>query len=71
MELQDRYDELDNIENTLSDLIDSISDTDYIEPLRELMYKAQSQKEEVGERLQKQYDREEAEQEREYWKEAI
>ena len=71
MDLQDRYDELDNIESKLRTLIDETSDISYIEPLRELMYQAQNEKSEVGERLQKQYDREEAEQERLYWREAI
>ena len=71
MDLQDRYDELDNIESKLRNLIDETSDISYIEPLRELMYQAQNEKSEVGERLQKQYEREEAEQERMYWREAI
>ena len=67
MELQERFDELDNIENSIRMLIDEISDRDYIEQLQDIMYQAQNEKEEIEPKLQEKYDRIEKEQEREYW----
>lgn len=62
MDIQERYDELDNIESTLRILIDEITDRDYIEQLQETMFQAQNEKEELEEQLQEQYDREERQQ---------
>lgn len=67
MDLQEKYDELDNIESTLRILIDDIDDIDYIEQLQEIMFQAQNEKEEIEIKLQELYDREEKEQQREYW----
>lgn len=66
MDIQERYDELDNIESTLRILIDEITDRDYIEQLQETMFQAQNEKEELEEQLQDQYDREERQQNYEY-----
>ena len=71
MDLQEKYDELDNIISTLNVLVEEIEDKEYIEQLREIKYQAENEMEEVEKELQKMRDREEAEQEREYWKEAI
>lgn len=68
MDIQERYDELDNIESTLRILIDEITDRDYIEQLQETMFQAQNEKEELEEQLQEQYDREERKQNYEYEK---
>jgi hypothetical protein len=68
MDIQERYDELDNIESTLRILIDEITDRDYIEQLQETMFQAQNEKEELEEQLQEQYDREERQQNYEYEK---
>jgi hypothetical protein len=48
-------------------LIDDIDGMDYIEQLQEIMYQAQNEKEEIEIQLQELYDREEKEQQREYW----
>lgn len=66
MDLQDRYDELDNIITTLDSLIDEITDRDYIEQLREIKWQAESELEEVSKDLREEYDREEQEMEYEY-----
>lgn len=66
MELQDRYDELDNIENTIRNLIDEITDEDFIAQLQETMYQAQNEKEEIEPRLQEMYDAETQETNYEY-----
>jgi len=60
-ELQDRYDELEDIEDTLRCLIDKISDKDYIEQLQEIMYQVQNEKEEIAPQLQEMYEAEERE----------
>lgn len=66
-DLQDRYDELEDIEITLRRLADDVTDEEYKEIFQELMYKAQSEKEEIEPRLQEMYDAEDREREREYW----
>lgn len=59
MDYQERYDELDTIIMSLDSLIDDISDKYYIEMLKELKFEAQNELEEVQERLQEEYDKEE------------
>lgn len=71
MDLQDRYDELDNIENSIRLLIDEITDRDYIEQLQEIMYQAQKEKEEIEPRLQEEYNKEEREMKYLYERSAI
>ena len=71
MDYQDRYDELDNIVSSIDILIDDISDKNYIEQLELIKYEAQNELDEVTEKLQEEYDREERQREKEYWEEAI
>lgn len=59
MDLQERYDELDNIVNSIDILVEDINDKYYIEMLKELKFEAQNELEEVKEQLQKEYDEEE------------
>lgn len=51
MELQRRYDELDDIEDTLRLLTERIQDKDYIEELQETMFRAQNEKEKIEPQL--------------------
>ena len=67
MDLQERYDELDNIERTLRSLIDDIEDEYYIERLQEIMYEAQNKKEEVEEKLLAENKEEKKAMNKEYW----
>lgn len=71
MDYQDKYDELDNIVNTIGTLIDEISDRNYIDALNEIAYEANNELREVEEKLQGQRDREYAEQENQYWEGVI
>lgn len=59
MNLQDRFDELDNIENTLRILIDEITDKNYKKQFQEIMNEAQTEKEELEPQLQEEYEQEE------------
>ena len=71
MDLQERYDELDNIIQTLDTLIEDITDKYYIDQLRETMYEAQNELNEIEPKLQEQYNREERELENEYWRSVV
>ena len=71
MSLQDEYDELTDIIDTLDNLIDRISDEDYIGQLRETMYQAENSKQEIEPRLQREQWEEERVQEREYWEAVV
>lgn len=71
MEVQDRYDELDNIISTIRNLKEDLTDRDYIEQLELIQFQAQNELDEVEEDLRKQQETEMKEQEREYWMEAI
>ena len=66
MDLQDMYDEYDDIVRTLDELIGRISDKDYIDQLQETLYQAQNRLEEIEPRLQEQYANEEQELQAEY-----
>lgn len=66
MDDQDKYDELDNIVITLDELIDEISDKEYIELLREIKHQAENELTEVEERLKEIREKEYKEMEREY-----
>lgn len=59
MDLQDRYDELDNLISSLNCLMEELTDKNYIEQLELIKFEAQNEFEEVSEQLS-------AEQEREY-----
>ena len=61
MDLQERYDELDEIICSINLLIDAITDKYYIEDLNEIKYRAQEELEEVQEKLQEENEREEKE----------
>ena len=54
MELQDRYDELDNLISSLNSLMDELTDKNYIEQLELIKFEAQNEFEDVSEQLQKQ-----------------
>lgn len=71
MNLQTVYDDLDNIISSLNLLIDEISQSDYIEELELIKYRAMSEKEDVEAELQKEYDREEEEMNRQFINERI
>lgn len=58
MDLQERYDELDNIVFTIRILLDDITIKEYIEQLREIQFKALEELEDVDFQLQKEYDKE-------------
>ena len=57
--MRDRYDELENIVQTLGLLVDEISDKYYIDMINQLRFEAQEQLEEVEEKL---YEEEQEEQ---------
>lgn len=65
MDYQERYDELDNIVRTLDNLVDDITDKNYIDMLNEIKFEAENELEEVEEILyrQEQEDQEELENE--------
>lgn len=51
MDLQERFDELDNIVRTLDGLINDIKDKEYIDMLNEVKYEAEDELREVEEKL--------------------
>ena len=61
MDLQRKYDELDEIVSSINLLIDEIDDQDYIDDLNEIKYRAQDELKEVQEKLQEENEREERE----------
>lgn len=71
MNLQDEYDELTDIIDTLDNLIERISDEDYIAQLRETLYQAENRRQEIEPRLQREQWEEERVQEREYWEAVV
>ena len=68
MDLQEKYDELDNIVSTLDILIDEISDKYYIDMLNEIKFEVQDQRDEIEEQLHKQEEKEMFEQNRNFEK---
>ena len=66
MDLQERYDELDNIVSTLNSLIDEINDESYIEDLQYIKYQAENERDKVEADLQKEQDKEDKEMNRQY-----
>ena len=66
MDLQEKYDELDNIVSTLDMLIDDITDKYYIELLNEIKYEAQNEMDDIGDELQEECDKEYEERKNEY-----
>lgn len=61
MDLQEEYDELDNIISTLDTLISEIKDKYYIDSLNELKFEAQTRLDEIEPELTKQQYAEEKE----------
>ena len=66
MDLQERYDELDNIVSTLDSLINEINDESYIEDLQYIKYQAENERDEIETNLQKEQDKEDKEMNRQY-----
>ena len=64
--MQETYDELDDIVRTLDGLIERISNKNYIDQLRETLYEATNELEEIQPKLEKQYANEEQERQTEY-----
>ena len=70
MEIQERYDELYNIVDTLDTLIEELDGKymqNYIDQLRETMWEAQTEMDLIEPELQKSQWKEEQAQENEYW----
>ena len=71
MELQDRYDELDNLISSLNSLMDELTDKNYIEQLELIKFEAQNEFEEVSEQLSAEQEREYAEMNYQYERSVI
>lgn len=71
MSNQEKYDELDNIVSSINILIDEISDKNYIEQLELIKFEAQNELDEISGILEEEQDREERQQEKEYWEAVI
>ena len=71
MELQDRYDELDNLISSLNSLINELTDKNYIEQLELIKFEAQNELEEVSEQLSAEQEREYAEMNYQYERSVI
>lgn len=71
MDLQERFDELDNIVSTLRVLRDEITDKDYIEQLDLIKYQAMNEMDEINNQLEEEYDREQKEMDRQFMMERI
>lgn len=71
MDLQERFDELDNIVSTLRVLRDEITDKDYIEQLDLIKYQAMNEMDEINNQLEEEYDREQREMDRQFMMERI
>lgn len=71
MDLQDKYDELDNFIDGLSGLIDDSPNRYYADQLELIKFEAQNEFDEVSEQLEEQQKQENKELEREYWRAVI
>ena len=71
MELQDRYDELDNLISSLNSLMEDLTDKNYIEQLELIKFEAQNEFEEVSEQLSAEQEREYAEMNHQYERSVI
>lgn len=71
MDYQNRYDELDNIVRTLDILADDTNDKYYVDLINDIKFEAENELQEVAEKLEEEQRREEMQQERDYWEEAI
>ncbi|MFR8116865.1 MAG: hypothetical protein ACLVAK_07685 [Clostridia bacterium] len=66
MDLQDRYDDLENLESSLQVLLDETIDKDYKEELEDMLTRVQIDKEAIEPKVQEMQEREYKEQERQY-----
>ena len=71
MDLQERFDELDNIVSTLRVLRDEITDEDYIEQLDLIRQQALNEMDDVNDQLEEEYNREQREMDRQFMRERI
>ena len=75
MDYQAIYDDLDNLIRNIDNAIEEVEDKkymkDYIDSLNCIKYNLENDKEEITEKLEEEQRREEMQQERDYWKEAI
>ena len=75
MDYQAIYDDLDNLIRNIDNAIDEIDDIeymqDYIDGLNYIKYDLENNKEEVAEKLEEEQRREEMQQDKDYWREAI
>lgn len=71
MELQDRYDELDNLVSSLNSLMDELTDKNYIEQLELVKFEAQNEFEEVSKQLSAEQEKEYAEMNYQYERSVI
>lgn len=71
MELQERYDELDNIVLTIRILVEDITDKEYIEQLEIIQLQAQEEIETIEQQLQKECDEVNKYQINEYFKSVL
>ena len=71
MDLQETYDELDNIVRTLDNLIDEITNKDYIQQWEETKYQAQEELDKVSKELEKKLEENERQDIYEYQRSVI
>lgn len=71
MELQDRYDELNNLISSINWLMDELTDKNYIEQLELIKFEAQNEFKEVSEQLSAEQEREYAEMNYQYERSVI
>ena len=71
MDLQDRYDELDNLISSLDSLMDELTDKNYIEQLELIKFEAQNEFEEVSKQLSDEQKKEYAEMNYQYERSVI
>lgn len=75
MELEDKYNKLEDFIDSLDliadDLIDEEELKDYYYGCLELINQAEKEKDEIGSRLQKIYELEERELENQYWRDVV
>ncbi len=71
MDLQDRYDELDNLISSLDSLMDELTDKNYIEQLELIKFEAQNEFEEVSKQLSAEQKKEYAEMNYQYERSVI
>lgn len=71
MDLQDKYDELENIVSTIDNLTNELTDKYYIDCLNEIKFEAQNELTDIEEQLEAEQEREYNEMVNQYWEGAI